>query len=253
MYRILHLNCGSFRPNFGLGLGFPRRMVSHCLVVERPGGLVLVDSGFGTADIDGRVGWWRAAALRARLDPAEPAVRQLTSRGFDPADVSDIVLTHLDMDHAGGISDFPHARVHLSADEHAAGMPPRLLRERFGYVTSQWAHGPNWATHEPQAGEGWFGFDGVQPVAEDVLLIPLAGHTRGHCGVAVRRPKGGWFVHAGDAFFSDAELHTPPSPPWGLRGFQALMQVDGPTRRHNQDRLRTLYADHGPSRLPPRR
>lgn len=239
--RIHHLNCASFTPNLGLGLGLPRRLVSHCLVVERDDGLTLVDSGFGTADTHGRIGRRYAWALGARLDPAEPAVTQLEARGFDPRDVRDIVLTHLDLDHAGGISDFPAARIHVSASEHAAGMTPRRRRERFGYVTSQWAHGPNWTMHEPH-GDRWLDFDAVQAVGDDVLLIPLEGHTRGHCGVAVRRPGGGWFLHAGDAYFAAGEKLPAGRAPIGLRAFQSAIQVDGPARRRNQERLRSLHA-----------
>lgn len=242
--RIHHLNCASFTPNLGLGLGLPRRMVSHCLVIERDDGLTLVDSGFGTADTNGRVGRAYALALGARLNSAEPAVTQLKARGFDPGDVRDIVLTHLDLDHAGGISDFPAARVHVSASEHAAGMTPRFRRERLGYLTSQWAHGPKWVMHEPQ-GDRWLDFDAVQAVGEDVLLIPLEGHTRGHCGVAVRRPGGAWFLHAGDAYFAASEKLSDGRVPIGLRAFQSAIHVDGPARRQNQQRLRSLHADFG--------
>ena len=42
--------------------------------------------------------------------------------GLDPRDVRHIVVTHLDLDHAGGLADFPDAKVHLHAREHAAAM-----------------------------------------------------------------------------------------------------------------------------------
>lgn len=242
--RIHHLNCASFTPNFGLGLGLPRRMVSHVLVIERDEGLTLIDSGFGTEDTQGRVRRPYALALGARLNPAEPAVTQLTALGLEAGDVRDIVLTHLDLDHAGGISDFPAARIHVSASEHAAGMTPRLRRERFGYLTSQWAHGANWVMHEPQ-GDRWLDFEAVQAVGEDVLLIPLAGHTRGHCGVAVRRPGGGWFLHAGDAYFAADEKLPAGRAPIGLRAFQSAIEVDGSARRQNQQRIRRLHANVG--------
>ena len=46
-------------------------------------------------------------------------MRQIQRLGFDPRDVRDIVLTHLDFDHAGGLCDFPEARVHLLGAELA--------------------------------------------------------------------------------------------------------------------------------------
>jgi glyoxylase-like metal-dependent hydrolase (beta-lactamase superfamily II) len=77
-----------------------------------------------------------------------------------------------------------------------------------------------------------------------MLLIPLQGHTRGHCGVAVRRPGGGWFLHAGDSYFHASEKLTPPAPPVGLRVFQVLMGVDNKRRLANQERLRELQRSH---------
>ena len=82
-------------------------------------------------------------------------------------------------------------------------------------------------------------------VGEDVLLVPLRGHTRGHCAVAVRRPSGGWFLHAGDAYFFHGEKAQPPTCPSGLRVFQTLVQMDKRARHANQDRLRELHAGHG--------
>lgn len=246
MSAVHHLNCATMAPLAALGGRLtPTRMVAHCLLVETPAGLVLVDAGFGTTDLTSRrMGREFVVMMRPSLDLAETAVAQVRALGHDPRDVSDIVLTHLDLDHAGGISDFPDARVHVFADELAAARSPRTLLEKQRYVPDQWSHGPRWVEH-PVAGEDWRGFDSVRVIGEDVLLVPMSGHTRGHSAVAVRRPSGGWFLHAGDAYFSAGELDTPPSCPPGLAIFQALMQVDGPARRHNQQRLRDLHATAG--------
>lgn len=244
---VHHLNCASMAP-LTLGALAPSRMVAHCLVVEGEAGLTLVDTGFGSADLAHRRARLGTAFLvvgRPALDPAETAVAQVRALGHDPADVTDIVLTHLDLDHAGGIGDFPQARVHVFADELAAARNPRTFLEKHRYVAAQWAHGPHWVTHQVD-GDQWLGFESVAAVGDDVLLVPLRGHTRGHCGVAVRRPSGGWFLHGGDSYFSHGEKQTPPSCPSGLALFQRLMQVDGPARTGNQARLRALHTDHGP-------
>ena len=85
-------------------------------------------------------------------------------------------------------------------------------------------------------------------VSDDILLVPTRGHTRGHVAVAVRRPSGGWFLHAGDAYFSAGEKQTPPTCPTGLSVFQTLVQIDKKARHANQDRLRSFHAEHGPGR-----
>ena len=73
---IRHLNCASMNP-----LGSPR-MVAHCLLVERPEGLLLVDTGFGAADCADpkRLGQPFRAAVRPVLDPAETAIARSALR-----------------------------------------------------------------------------------------------------------------------------------------------------------------------------
>ena len=224
----------------------PVRLVAHCLLVEGDQGLTLVDTGFGTADLaEKRMGTPFIKMTGPSLDPAETAVAQVRAAGYDAADVTDIVLTHMDLDHVGGLGDFPDARVHVFSDELAAATARATLPEKNRYVPAQWAHGPRWVEYDVD-GDTWIGFDAVQVLSDDVLLIPLRGHTRGHCGVAVRRPSGGWFLHAGDTYFSHGEKDTPPTCPKGLSVFQKLVQMDKKARYANADRVRSLNAEHGP-------
>lgn len=223
----------------------PTVMVAHCLLVEGAEGLTLVDTGFGTVDLaQRRMG--RAFQLGARLglDRSNTALAHVEALGFQAGDVRTIVVTHLDLDHAGGIGDFPNATVHVFADELEAARKRASLLEKQRYIPAQWA-GANWLPRS-LGGESWLGFEAVKLVSDEVLLIPMRGHTRGHCAVAVRRPSGGWFLHAGDAYFDAGEKSTPPTCLPGLRTFQTLMQMDAPARVANQERLRTLHAEHGP-------
>ena len=243
---IHHLNCATLRPAAASIPGLmPSELVAHCLVVEGSAGLTLVDTGFGTDDVHEqgrRLGRPFVLMVGAKFDAAQPAVVQLRSLGYQPTDVRDIVLTHLDLDHAGGLADFPHARVHVHTRELEAALHPSL-RERQRYIAAQWAHGPEWVEHEPD-GDEWFGFESVKAVGDDVVMVPLHGHTQGHCGVAVRRPSGGWLLHAGDAYFYAGDKASPRTCPPGLRLFQGAMAADGEARRANLARLQDLHAHH---------
>src|SRR6185312_16213946 len=123
---VHHLNCATMCPIAGWLMGakgWRGLMVAHCLLVETErDGLVLVDSGFGTRDLEGKTGLPRMfkSLVGPTLDPAEPAIAQVVALGFKPEDVRHVVVTHLDLDHAGGIADFPHAKVHLHQREHIA-------------------------------------------------------------------------------------------------------------------------------------
>src|ERR1700683_4823831 len=168
-----------------------------------------------------------------QLDPARTAISQIRALGLDPRDVRHILLTHLDLDHAGGLPDFPHADVHLLGRELAAASKPRW-NERPRYVAAHWSHGPRWVQHEAR-GEQWFGFDSVRPLPnsdDEILLVPLPGHTFGHTGVAIRRSDR-WLLHCGDAYFHHGLVQTPPHCPVGLRLVEAFDEVDRAARPHN--------------------
>lgn len=98
-------------------------------------------------------------------------------------------------------------------------------------------------------GEPWYGFPSVRDLTglpPEILLVPLIGHTWGHCGVAVRGSEG-WLLHAGDAYFFSLEMdvRVPRCPP-GLRFYQWLMEVDRKARLDNQRHLRALIRERGP-------
>lgn len=243
---IHHLDCAPMAPALAFGGRLtPTRMVAHVLLVEGEHGLVLVDTGFGTEDLaTRRMGGAFIKLMGLSLATRNTALAQVRALGFDPGDVRDIVVTHLDLDHAGGIGDFPNARVHVYADELAAARARASLREKNRYLPGQWADA-TWAPHSVQ-GEDWMGFNSVRVIGEDVVLVPLRGHTRGHSGVAVRRPADGWLFHAGDSYFNTGEKQRPPTCPSGLAFFQSAVQMDKPARLTNQERLRELHATHGP-------
>jgi glyoxylase-like metal-dependent hydrolase (beta-lactamase superfamily II) len=260
--RIHHLDCGTLCPPLARRLLGHGHMVCHCLLVEHPAGLVLVDSGIGTADIDhpGRLPRGFRLLAGDRLRRAATAVEQVRSLGFDPHDVRHLVLTHLDLDHAGGIADFPWATLHVHRRELAAARARATLTERQRYLPAQLAAHQHIATYD-EPGEPWLGLQAVRPLGglgDDLALIPLFGHTRGHSGVAVRGPSG-WLLHAGDAYFHRAELDAPTAAPLGLRLFQRLMATDDGERRANQARLRelaaarrgavTIFSSHDPAEL----
>jgi glyoxylase-like metal-dependent hydrolase (beta-lactamase superfamily II) len=245
---IHHLSCGTMCPHGGRlisgegSVAGPARIVCHCLLVESADGLVLIDTGFGLDDMRNtrQLGRIFEALFRPRSDDSETAIEQVRALGFEPADVRHVVATHLDVDHAGGLPDFPQAEVHVFGPELDAAMNPSL-RERERYVAAHWGHGPKWVRHEVE-GDAWQGFESVRvlPGAEpEILLIPLVGHTRGHTGVAVKHDDR-WLLHCGDAYFNRGEVQTPPQCPPVLRAFEALNSVDNAKRKHNAERLREL-------------
>lgn len=252
--KVHHLNCGSMCPigrrliSGQGGLLEPAHLCCHCLLIEGRDGLILVDTGLGTADVidPRRLGFGFQLLTRPQLLMEETAHHQIRELGLDPRDVRHIIPTHLDLDHAGGLGDFPDAEVHVFAKELQAALTRTHFKEKARYISAQWAHGPKWAPHGVD-GERWMGFDAIRPLPgtdEEVLLVPLVGHTRGHCGVAVRTDDG-WLLHCGDAYFNRGEMEVTPECPLGVRIFQTMVEMNRRARLHNQQRLRELKQQHG--------
>jgi glyoxylase-like metal-dependent hydrolase (beta-lactamase superfamily II) len=241
--KVHHLNCGSMR--------FPTApLVCHVLVLETDGGLVLVDAGFGLGDIadpGSRIGWFRRV-IRPVFDPAETAIRQIEALGFRAADVQHILLTHLDYDHIGGVSDFPGATVHVTSAEAIGAFQRPTFLERRRYANAQWVHESTVVEHAPGV-EVWHGFVGVtrlHDVAPGVLLVPLPGHSRGHAAYAIEVGDHR-ILHVGDAFYHHSTLDGSGRMPLLLRLQESVITFDRRVMKTNQQRLLEMQQLHSPN------
>ncbi|MFC5067280.1 MBL fold metallo-hydrolase [Flaviflagellibacter deserti] len=165
------------------------------VVVVRSGEqTILVDAGLG---FDPELNLPRAGQLTKRLDAA----------GIDLGSVTDLVLTHMHMDHVGGLLVDgvkerlrPDLRIHVAAAEvkfwespdfSHVHMPPgfpdalRAAAERFS---------TDYHSHLRQ-------FDKEQEVAPGVVVTRTGGHTPGHSVVRVAS-GGDRLMFAGDAVFA---------------------------------------------------
>ena len=140
IYNIHHLIVAASAPFapplFGQKAGKPI-LVCHCLLVETDRGLVLIDTGLGTQDYLHTQ--QRLGSLLTKFGAIVPdihlsAFHQIQRLGYSLDDVKHIFVSHLDFDHAGGISDFPNATVHVL---HLNLMPLNLYHSKGKIVTKQ--------------------------------------------------------------------------------------------------------------------
>jgi glyoxylase-like metal-dependent hydrolase (beta-lactamase superfamily II) len=235
---IHYLNC------FTCNARFPRhwRSGALCLLVESNDGLVLVDTGLGTRDYRAAPGILRLFKLVTivPMNPGETALCQVTRLGYRQEDVRHIVLTHLHFDHAGGLPDFPQAKIHVHRRELEALHSGKIRRwTDGGYNWHILDHKPDFVLYEG-TGEKWYDFDAIRlPFEPAMWLLPLFGHTAGHCGVAIQ-DGGGWLFHVGDAasFASDA-------PEWAVKVVLGTHQprLRAFEKAHPEVRLTTGHMD----------
>lgn len=220
-----------------------RSMAIHCVIFQIGERVILLDTGFGAREMldpNGLLGQDALFKLGIIVDMRLTAVHRLKAKGIHPEQVTDIILTHLDNDHAGGLYDFPNATVHLANEELDAfdGLKPR-----GPYKPYQISHRTKFQTYE-KSGETWFGLEARSLKLPDVLdakLIPLPGHTAGHCGVAFRDGEK-WSLHAGDAYF-DTNINFLEPPP-GLP-LEIAFQTDAEDRQSSIAKLKKLRGDYG--------
>lgn len=248
--KISYMNCGTMHPRIApLFSPYLDRSCCLCMLLEADDQLVLVDSGFGTRDMEdvNRLGRRANRILNVQPDPEQPAVRQLGRLGFRPEDVRDIICTHLDRDHAGGLPDFPHARVHVLEAERDAMLNPVDKMEEDRYRKCHFSHGPDWVTYQAVSDERWFGMNCIRDMPglpSELVLVPLVGHTRGHCGVAVDTGNG-WILHCGDAFYVKEELRETGKAHIGVRVFRRFAHFDHAQAMRKVEEIKRVTRENG--------
>jgi len=151
----------------------------NCLLVDAPGGRVLVETGIGE-----RVDEHRRTQRGIR---GKPVLAALRDGGFDPSTVDVVVVSHLHFDHAGGLlaasgeRAFPRARLAAQRVEwdFALGTNPRL---QASYDQDELRMAEVWGR------EG--AVDGSTELLPGVEVISTGGHSGGHQAIVVRGERG---------------------------------------------------------------
>jgi glyoxylase-like metal-dependent hydrolase (beta-lactamase superfamily II) len=186
-----------------------------CLLVETDQGLVLVDTGLGLDDYAHPTWFTQLFRVITQMpfDPQQAAVNQIRRLGFRPEDARHIILTHMHFDHCGGLPDFPGANVHVHRREYEAFVNGPRTPFELAYVRRHIEKVRDWAFYA-SGDEKWFGFDAIRlPFTPQMWLVPLFGHSRGHCGLAIQTPDG-WHFHVGDA---GVDVVRNRAPDWLIR------------------------------------
>ena len=156
---------------------------------------VLIDSGLGTEFPD----FPRAGQLAVRL----------TAAGIQPSTVTDVVLTHLHMDHIGGLLVDglrnrlrPDLRVHLAAAEAEFWESPDFSRTVMPEPIPEVLRRTAARFLDVYRGQ-LRPFEAEYEVAPGVVVRRTGGHTPGHSIIRVES-GGAALTFAGDALFQPA-------------------------------------------------
>ena len=213
----------AWRRALGLGVGKDGwvPIPIPAFLVEHPrAGLALIDTGLHpSVAVKPRENFGRVTLLAFRdlqMDSGQALPAQLRERGLEPSAVKTVVVTHLHVDHASGISEFPGATFVVSRAEWDAAT---RQGPTHGYVTRQFDHAFDYrlldfegATRQGAGSartgataavpESFSGFARSFDLFGDgsVRAVYTPGHTLGHMSVVLRTARGEVLV-AGDAVY----------------------------------------------------
>ena len=168
------------------------------LIQTNSGDNILVDSGFPAWYADDPIKAGLADGLESfghclKLTEENLPAAQLAKVGLKPEDITHFILTHSDIDHVGGLHDFPGAEHIIHADEYAFDKP-----RYFGEARPlEWPETP-----EPKL------------ISEDTELLPglkllsTPGHAPGHLSLLLRLPETGPVLLTADAISRPEEVET---------------------------------------------
>ncbi|MEZ5669556.1 MAG: N-acyl homoserine lactonase family protein [Alphaproteobacteria bacterium] len=106
--------------------------------VDLPFTFVLARNGNRNVLIDsGHMNDGMAAVMNERFGIPHwiSPLRMLAELGVQPADVSDILISHAHYDHMGTIAHFPNATVHIQKREWLSWMEAMAMPKQFGFLT----------------------------------------------------------------------------------------------------------------------
>ena len=174
----------------------------RCLLLEGDGRVILVDDGAGDKH-DAKF-----ADIYALDNEASDLHRSLAAAGFAPADVTDVILTHLHFDHCGGstrreggrlVTTFPNARYHVQRAHWEWARRPNE-REQASFLADNL---------EPLAASGQLNLlDAAGPFLPGVELLRVDGHTEAQQLVKIEGEEG-TLVFAADLLPTHAHLRGP--------------------------------------------
>lgn len=172
----------------------------YAYLIEHPKGRILVDTGWHTdvrTDQKKHLSWKLNIASKAKLPDREAVTEQLAARKLSPVDIDIVLLTHLDIDHASGLSLVKDAKSVYAGKAELAAVAEGDIR----YNKKLWEGIPIQSI--PMTENAAFPHGEVWDVFGDetVYFVNLAGHSAGMTGVLIQN-NGKYVILTGDACYN---------------------------------------------------
>jgi glyoxylase-like metal-dependent hydrolase (beta-lactamase superfamily II) len=199
-------------------------------------GWVLLETGMSRSFLDDeavRTGVY-ASSEQPWMDGDDPLAHALDAVGLRPADLALAAVSHLHVDHAGGLRTLA-----------AAGVPVAVQRTELAFARERATLADAYfAPDYDDAAIAWRELDGEAELAPGLQAFPTRGHTPGHMSYRVELEQTGMWIFAVDAADLTENLIS------GIPGGWSADPADGPHLQASLDRLLTDARRLGARLLP---
>lgn len=182
--------------------GMPITIPVVAYLIEHPKGRVLVDTGMNP-DV-----WPPELKQSSMMRPEQKIDSQLLKLGLEPEDIDYTILTHMHLDHAGGMTLFPNATFIV-----------RKTELRFAWWPDRWLKGWVYEDYKDTRDYKYIQLDDIEDfdlfMDGSIVCIDSKGHTPGHQSVLVDLPNSGKMLFAGDAVHTAENLYEAVMPGHG--------------------------------------
>lgn len=188
----------------------------RCLLIEDGEKLILVDTGMGNKQDDKFFGHYD-------LHGEATLHSSIAEKGFNPADITDVFLTHLHFDHVGGAVQF---------SRDGSRLEPTFANATYWSNEAHW----QWATHPNPREKASFLKENILPLQESgqlrfiennsspfehIRLINVDGHTE-QMMLPVIQYKNQKIIYCADLFPSSYHIPIPWVMSYDMRPLQTM-------------------------------
>lgn len=211
----------------------------RCLLIEDGAKLILVDTGMGNKQDDKFFGYYDLHG-NATLHSS------IAEKGFSPADVTDVLLTHLHFDHVGGAVQF---------SRDGSRLEPTFANATYWSNEAHW----QWATNPNPREKASFLKENILPLQEsgqlqfirngqspfeNINLINVDGHTE-QMMLPVIQYKNQKIIYCADLFPSSYHVPIPWIMSYDMRPLQTMEEKQSVLRQAVDEECILLF-EHDP-------
>jgi N-acyl homoserine lactone hydrolase len=204
---------------FGKDLDKLQRIFTPFYAFDTDEGWILYDTGWPQEAVP----VLEQMGLKPQIALENSAIEQIKKIGIPPADVGKIIVSHLHVDHTGGLQSFPDAEIWVQKDEYSYAHNPNSFNA-IAYFPSTFA--------APSI--KWKLIEGDEVIIPGLTVLLANGHTPGLQGLIVELPESGFYLLGADSAYlkENIEQSLPPGSSWNpilaqyaIKRFKALQRI----------------------------